>query len=352
MDGSKKATASNEESEERVRLSHKLQGQNDVSVAHTENGIDFNPENRDGTLTHVQSDLASGVGYSSESDVRVAAKYRPSDVEDYIGMAIDKVIIYHMDAPMDNASTMRIWDRGEFTTPGPGEMMYEKSYTANEDTQAEVTVDDDIYVTGKDLWVGYETTDPGEGVYPLGSDDGPQIPGVNWSSTGPGWSELTVASNWGIIVELVGDGTPNWMSVTPEDGSIEPGNSEEIMVDFDTDGLSGGVYEGEIHVGSNDPENQYTPIMVTLNVSGTSIGDQEKVGVMTFPNPATNYFNVKANVRIDNVRVLNTIGQEVYSAKVGDDSHRISTSDLETGIYMIQVETETNEVMTNKIVVR
>ncbi len=352
QDDSKKATASNEESEKRVRLSHKLQGQNDVSVAHTENGIEFNPENRDGTLTHVQSDLASGVGYSSETDVRVGAKYRPSDVEDYIGMAIDKVIIYHMDAPVDNASTMRIWDRGEFTTPGPGEMIYEKSYTANEDTQTEVTVDDDIYVTGKDLWVGYETTDPGDGTYPLGSDDGPQIPGVNWSSTGPGWSELTIASNWGIIVELVGDGIPNWMTVTPEDGTIEPGNSEEIMVDFDTDGLSGGVYEGEIHVGSNDPENQYTPIMVTLNVSGTSIGDQEKVGVMTFPNPATDYFNVKANVRIDNVKVLNTIGQEVYSAKVGDDTHRINTSDLETGIYMIQVETETNEIMTNKIIVR
>ncbi|MCF8232852.1 MAG: T9SS type A sorting domain-containing protein [Bacteroidales bacterium] len=351
MDGNKKAASKEEETTQRVQLNHKGHNKPEVSQAEAENGISFNPESRDGTLTHVQSDLASGVGYSSETEVRVGAKFRPEDVSDYIGMMIDKVIIYHMDPPMDNASTMKIWDRGEFTTPGPGELLYESDYTANEDTQEEISVDEDIYITGKDLWAGYETTDPGEGIYPLGSDDGPQIDGVNWSSTGPGWSQLTIESNWGVIVELVGDGIPTWMSVSPQSGSIEPGNSEEIMIDFTTEGLEPGIYEGEVHVGSNDPDNQYTVVSVTLDVA-TGIDDQEKVGVMTYPNPATDYFNVKANERINNVKVLNNVGQVVHSAKVGTDSFRVNTSNLEKGVYLIQVETESNQVMTNKIVVK
>ena len=354
MDGNKKAASSGDQDEttQRVQLNHKGHNKTEVSQAETENGFEFNPENRDGSLTHVQSDLASGVGYDSETEVSVAAKYRPEDVTDYIGMQIDKVIIYHMDPPMNNAATMKLWGRGEFTTPGPGEMLYEADYTANEDTQEEISVDDEMYITGNELWAGYVTTDPGEGTYPLGSDDGPKVDGVNWSSTGPGWSELTLDSNWGIIVELLGDGIPTWMSVSPESGSIEPGNSEEIMIDFTTEGLESGIYNGEVHVGSNDPDNQYTVVSVELNVSGTGIGDQEKVGVMTYPNPTTNHFNVEANERINNIKVLNSIGQVVHSTKVGDDSIQINTSNLEQGVYMVRVETESNEVMTNKIVVK
>lgn len=349
--GSKKS-ASVEGKTKRVRLTNHPKGHQQGQVAQAENGVEFNP-NRDGTLTHVMSDLTSGVGYPDETDVKAGALFRPQDVEDFIGMQIDMVILYHAYAPMNNESTMKIWDRGEFITPGPGELVYEKEYTANDDEQVEVTVDDEMYITGKDLWVGYELTDPGEGVYPLGMDEGPQISGVNFTSTGPGWSEFTGTDygNLGIIVELVGDGTPNWMSLTPADGTIEPGNSEEIMVDFETTGLESGVHEAEIHVGSNDPENQYNAIDVTLNISGTSIGDQEKVGVMTFPNPVNDYFNVKANERIDRVQVLNAVGQVVYSAKVNDDAHHISTADFDKGVYMVRVETTSGEVLTNKIVV-
>jgi|GEM_PF-1121786 hypothetical protein len=349
--GTKKADNAEGENVKRVKMTRKSVERPVAEDAVSDNPIEFNGE-RDGTLTHVQSELGAGVGYDGETDVKVGALYRPEDVESYIGMKIDQVIVYHMDPPLNNESTMKIWDRGAFTTPGPGEELYSMDYTAQENTQTSIPVSDDIYLDGKDLWVGYETTDPGEDVFPLGADDGPQVAGVNWSATGPGWSELTLERNWGIIVELVGDGTPTWMSVTPESGTIAGGGSEEIMVDFDTDGLDNGVYEAELHIGANDPENNYTAIPVTLDISTAIIdGEEEKIGVMTYPNPASENINIKANDVITSVKLINQIGQVVYENNGGTESHAINVSNLDKGIYMVQVKTENSNVTTQKVIV-
>lgn len=324
------------------------------SSALSEAEVSFDPNQRDGTLTHVVSDLNSGIGYPSEVDVRAAAKFRPMDVEPFIGMSISEVIVYHAYAPMNGEGTLKIWDRGAFTTPGPGELVYEKEYSAPDAGQFTVSIDEDIYITGKDLWVGYAITDPGDGVFPIGMDAGPQEPGVNYTSTGPGWSEMTGTDygNIGVIVELVGDGMPSWMSVTPESGTIESGGSEEVLVDFNTSGLDNGVYEAQIHIGANDPESNYTPIPVTLDISTAIIdGNEEKIGVMTFPNPASENINIKANDVITSVKLINQIGQVVYENNGGTDAHAINVSNLDKGIYMVQVKTENSNVTTQKVIV-
>lgn len=324
------------------------------SSASSETEVSFDPNQRDGTLTHVVSDLNSGIGYESELDVRAAAKFRPMDVEPYIGMSISEVIVYHAYAPMNGEGTLKIWDRGAFTTPGPGELVYEKEYSAPDAGQFTVSVDEDIYITGKDLWVGYAITDPGDGVFPIGMDAGPQEPGVNYTSTGPGWSEMTGEDNGniGVIVELVGDGIPTWMSVTPESGTIEAGGSEEVLVDFNTSGLDNGVYEAQIHIGSNDPEAEYTPIPVTLDISTAIIdGNEEKIGVMTFPNPASDNINIQANDIITSVKLINQIGQVVYENNGGSESHAINVSHLDKGVYMVQVKTENSDITTQKVIV-
>ncbi|HKK67560.1 MAG TPA: T9SS type A sorting domain-containing protein, partial [Bacteroidales bacterium] len=280
--------------------------------------------------------------------------FRPIDVEPFIGMTISEVIVYHAYAPMNGEGTLQIWDRGAFTTPGPGELIYEKEYSAPDAGQFTVSVDEDIYIDGKDLWVGYAITDPGDGVFPIGMDAGPQEPGVNYTSTGPGWSEMTGDDygNIGVIVELVGDGIPTWMSVTPASGTIESGGSEEVLVDFNTSGLDNGVYEAQIHIGANDPENNYTPIPVTLDISTAIIdGNEEKIGVMTFPNPASENINIKANDVITSVKLINQIGQVVYENNGGSDSHAINVSNLEKGVYMVQVKTENSNITTQKVIV-
>lgn len=327
----------------------------ETTAAASETVISFDPNQRDGTLTHVVSELGSGIGYASEVDVRAAAKFRPMDVEPFIGMMIEEVIVYHAYAPMNGEGTLKIWDRGETTTPGPGALIYEKEYSAPDAGQFTVSVDEDIYVTGKDLWVGYEITDPGDGVFPIGMDAGPQEPGVNFTSTGPGWSEMTGDDygNIGVIVELVGDGMPSWMSITPSSGTIEAGGSEEILVDFMTAGMDNGVYVAEIHIAANDPGTNYTAIPVVLDISTAIIdGTEEQVGVMTYPNPAVDNLNVKSNDLIESVKVINNIGQVVFESTPNAKSLSIKTSNYDKGMYMIQVQTVNSETITQKVVIK
>ena len=336
-----------------VRLNAKSLNRPEMSYEKASNSIEVNLT-KDGTLTHVQSNLSGGVGYGSPVTVRAASLFRPEDVAPYVGMYVANVIIYHHNLPGENSTTMRIYDRGGFVTPGPGDILAEQTYTpVGEDSQTSVLVDSPVYISGKDLWVGYECDDLGEECYPLGCDEGPIVSGVNWTSTGPGWSEWGQDANLGIIAELAGDGIENWLSVSPASGTIEPSNSTEMTAAFDLSNLAGGTYHSEINIGSNDPNNEYLAIPVTLVVaSGTGIDNAEKVGVMTFPNPANNVLNITSNQTIQMVKVMNTVGQVVKNVEIGNNTYSMNISDLEKGIYIVEVKTINNQVSTSKIVVR
>ena len=61
---------------------------------------------------------------------------------------------------------------------------------------------------------------------------------------------------------------PQWMTVSPSAGTVfGPGNTT-LGVTFDAGGLLGGTYDGTIHVGSNDPDENPFDIPVTLTVIG------------------------------------------------------------------------------------
>ncbi|MEA3503687.1 MAG: T9SS type A sorting domain-containing protein [Bacteroidota bacterium] len=336
----------------RVRLNPKTLNRPEVTSEVAENPITIDLT-RDGTLTHVQSNLGGGVGYGSPVTVRAAALFKPEHVADFIGMYVANVIIFHNDLPEAGSTTMRIYDRGEFITPGPGEIVAEQAYTPDgAGSQTPVLVNDPVYVSGKDLWIGYECNDLGEENFPLGCDEGPVVPGVNWTSTGPGWSEWSQDSNLGIIAELAGDGIETWLSVSPASGTITPGNNVEMTASFDLSNLAGGTYHAEINIGSNDPSQQYTTLPVTLSVaSGTGIDNADKIGVMTFPNPANNVLNISSNENIQTVKVMNTLGQVVKNIEIGNSTYSMNISDLEKGIYIVEIKAANNQISTRKIVV-
>lgn len=72
--------------------------------------------------------------------------------------------------------------------------------------------------------------------------------------------------------------------------------------------------------------------------SPTSVGsiDAQQIGV--YPNPADDKVTIEAT-GINNVSVFNLMGQKVYELSVNADFVELNTSELESGIYMIQVQT-------------
>lgn len=98
----------------------------------------------------------------------------------------------------------------------------------------------------------------------------------------------------------------------PVSGTIEPGETVEIPVEFLTDGLAGGeTYFGDITVNSNDPVNPVLTIPVSLEVINATqvvsfslvnadtdviIGDLVDGDVINLMDYERNSFNVNANI--------------------------------------------------------
>jgi chitodextrinase len=86
------------------------------------------------------------------------------------------------------------------------------------------------------------------------------------------------------------------------------------------------------------------------NVSATRLGNERNLDVMAFPNPATNFVQVKLNSRDTSdatYRVVNTIGQSVLVGRL--DSGNINVSKLQTGMYILEVN-DGQKLLTTKLV--
>ena len=84
--------------------------------------------------------------------------------------------------------------------------------------------------------------------------------------------------------------------------------------------------------GESGPSNE---VIVVI----TGIDELERT-VSIYPNPANNVVNINSDTQLKTVRIINYTGQVVYSQNVSGNTLSINTSNLATGIYVLQFETE------------
>ena len=88
---------------------------------------------------------------------------------------------------------------------------------------------------------------------------------------GNGTDGLTVAFNAAYIHDNLAvriRAVPQWMTVTPNAGTVYGGGSTVLSVNFDATGLLGGDYDGIIRILSNDPDEPSYDVPVALHVTG------------------------------------------------------------------------------------
>ena len=74
----------------------------------------------------------------------------------------------------------------------------------------------------------------------------------------------TATLNWGSLAESPPAG---WLDEAPASGSVPPsGLADEVMLTFDSTGLSGGTYSTTLQVPSNDPDEPQVNVAITLAV--------------------------------------------------------------------------------------
>jgi len=310
------------------------------------------PEATDDVVLNYDGDNFSAIGLTNGGPMRVAANFTSDLVNPYIGMMLSSIEVYINDMPI---STMaKVYDYGTIALPGPGEMLAEQSWTPVATNWQTVDLNDPIIISGGDIWVGYEV-DHDAATFPAGTDGGPHHPQGDWISTGPGWHHLSdnaaLDYNWNIRATLTGDPIEQWLSVDPMSGTVDVGDNMDIDVMIDATNLEGGnTYHAELVFNNTDPVNPQMIVPVTLAVF-TGINEYSNSYIAVYPNPATNYINVKGDQEIYSVELINLVGQQVYRSEVNQLTHTIVTDNLQSGVYLLKVELE-NGTVTQRVTVK
>ncbi|MBT7615667.1 MAG: DUF1573 domain-containing protein, partial [Calditrichaeota bacterium] len=132
------------------------------------------------------------------------------------------------------------------------------------------------------LWVNTRRNEGGNTVWQIAVDEDdfqatelvqsfntfPAGSGQEWDGLGHDGENLWASSYGSNLVRIVDDGVTelNWISIDPMEGQLESEADVDIIVTLDGTGLFGGMYEAEIQLFSNDPENPQVDIFVSLTV--------------------------------------------------------------------------------------
>ena len=86
-------------------------------------------------------------------------------------------------------------------------------------------------------------------------------------------------------------------------------------------------------------ENFDAAIFPVICATTTNVENYTPTDIISlYPNPSNNIVNILSSNNIENIKVINTIGQTVFEKNIGSNYTQINTSDFNSGIYFIQVK--------------
>lgn len=215
----------------------------------------------------------------------------------------------------------------------------------------------DNYATEGSLWI--ESPAGTRIMVASGQEDG------NYSLINNYFSGESLQGNWKVWLEdSYGDGghqannmivkfvrateTGNWLSVDNTEGSVVPGNSQEIVVTCDATGMALGTYAGMVNILSNDPDQPEIEIPVTFTVTvNTGLDDISTVAdeVRVYPNPASDLLNIEITTQLPgsvSLTLTDLSGKELANQENvlisgGSDSFTFPLYGLQKGNYLLRV---------------
>jgi hypothetical protein len=83
---------------------------------------------------------------------------------------------------------------------------------------------------------------------------------------------------------------------------------------------------------------------------GVNVEDNVSDAVSIYPNPAKEQVTIELTDNIDNVRVVNYVGQEVYSKRITSEDV-LQIDHLNSGSYVVRLTTNSGETLIKRFVV-
>ncbi len=130
--------------------------------------------------------------------------------------------------------------------------------------------------------------------------------------------------------------------------SVEYGTGIALI---DQSGLLTGVSNGTVTViaTANDGSGVTGTLVITVG-DDTSVTDPFAPRLTVYPNPVRGMMHIVSDVVIDEVRLINVIGQVVLSQEVNDKYLQLPTDNLKEGVYLVQIAAG-NTVQMKRVVI-
>jgi hypothetical protein len=314
-----------------------------------------------------------------DCSMSAAARWEPGQLDYYNGFQLSKIRAYFNDIGYENLR-YKIWTGEDANT-----LIYE-SDTLQPLVSGwdEFNVDSTIYInSAQEYWVGY-SVDILAGYFPLGTDAGPAITGFGDKirQDGIDWENLSdygLSYNWNIqffaketwnkqykrdnntlnfglnIYRSINGGDFSFFAEVPYiEGQYEyqvPINigpsSELICYKFTYYYANNNDYCDSEPFTTIDPNIDYVCVLLTGN---EKIKAENSNSITIFPNPATSQLNIQSEVEIEEITLLNAVGQVVFSKQINDKQAILNTSGFNSGIYFVKLKTGKG-VFNKKIVI-
>jgi len=342
------------------------------------------------SLRYDDGENFNAIGTGEAFDFAVASRWTPDQLGTYDGMYLTEVSFFPNEA--DCEYYLRVWT-GEDATLVSEQLVTDVTIGEWNTVELDTPV---MIDAGEEFWFGYRAN--AQTGYPAGTDAGPAVAGKGDMiyDAESGWASMAEAYgldyNWNLVGTVTsGDGEQNQLaqveetiSASASDAAISEGGINNNPVPFYNANreLSGyTLYKNDQMLVENiqqlfyiDYDVQFpvpfpeegvtnTYYVVANYASGCDAGASNEAevywgvniddlgnAISIYPNPAKDFVNIELTNDVETLRVINYVGQEVYSKTITDENI-VKVDNLDAGAYIVRMTTNNGETVTKRFVV-
>ncbi|MCK5907830.1 MAG: S8 family serine peptidase, partial [Flavobacteriales bacterium] len=186
-----------------------------------------------------------------------------------------------------------------------------------------------LFEKGDTFWIVYHV--PPGNLYPLGmyAESSPELSGHCLMSINQGETWRTLESSvedggfvWAITASSIIAPLNEYITINPSSGEIAGVGQQELSIDVDASELINGEYISNILINSNDTENPFFRVPLTLNVSGHK-PELNSESIVNYGN-VFNGLTKTINIEIQNLGYGRFIAESIVSSL--PDVFKVNTS--------------------------
>jgi len=122
---------------------------------------------------------------------------------------------------------------------------------------------------------------------------------------------------------------------------LEAGDYEyKYFSDAYGQGFEGGEWDGGDNRQITVAEDKVIDDIWGVHPDDVSVADATLVNLEMYPNPASSSVNIVSDENINELRVIDMLGQVVYSVSVDNNQYQLNVNQLRDGVYFVQILTD------------